>query len=172
VGACRPAVLAVVAASAALGLSACGGDNDPAGEPPTTTPPTPAETKPQSAVAANFPDEFKQKVDPICVKAQQQIDKVAGTRARSQAAVDKLAGYYGDAAKQLGALDPPADSKEAYGEFTHAWQSGQKLFSDLSAEVGRGDSSAFQRVPSILDQTNTQIKDLAQQYGFKACGSD
>jgi len=38
--------------------------------------------------------------------------------------------------------------------------------------VGRGDSSAFQRVPSTLDEVNSEIKDLAQQYGFSGCASD
>src|SRR4051812_45541278 len=100
-GACRLPAVAVVAASVALGLSACGGDNDPSAEPPTTTPPEPAETKPQSPAEKSFPTAFAQKVDPICVKAEQQIDKVAGTRARSRPAVQKLASIYEGAASDL-----------------------------------------------------------------------
>src|SRR3954452_7446116 len=92
--------VAVLAVSAAF-LSACGGDNDPSAEPPTTTPPEPAETKPQSPAEKSFPTAFAQKVDPICVKAEQQIDKVAGTRARSRPAVQKLASIYEGAASDL-----------------------------------------------------------------------
>jgi hypothetical protein len=171
-GAYRLPGVALVAVAAALGLSACGGDNDPAGEPPTTSPPEPVESRPKSPEEKNFPASFSQKVDPICVKAQAEIDKVAGTRARSEAAVQKLAGIYGDAAGDLEAVKPPEKNAAAYEQFTHAFRSGEDLFKRLGAEVERGDSSAFQRVPSVLDQVNTEIKDVAQQYGFDGCGSD
>jgi hypothetical protein len=153
-------------------VGACGGDNDPAGEPPTTSPPEPVQTRPKSPEEKDFPAAFTQKVDPICVKAQQEIDKVAGTRARSEAAVQKLSGLYGAAAADLEALKPPEQNAAAYKQFTDAFRSGEDLFKRLGAEVGRGDSSAFQRVPSTLDQVNTEIKDVAQQYGFDGCGSD
>jgi hypothetical protein len=153
-------------------VAACGGDNDPAGEPPTTSPPEPVETRPKSPEEKSFPAAFAKKVDPICVKAQGAVDKVAGTRARSEAAVAKLSGIYGDAATDLEALKPPEQNAAAYKQFTDAFRSGEDLFKRLGAEVGRGDSSAFQRVPSTLDQVNTEIKDVAQQYGFDGCGSD
>jgi hypothetical protein len=170
-GARRLHAFAVLAVSAAL-LSACGGDNDPAGEPPTTSPPEANETAPKSAAETNFPAEVQEKVDPICVKAQEEVDKVAGTRARSEAAVQQLASIYEDAAKELEAVKPPEQNAQAYKQFTDAFRDGQDLFTRLEAEVGRGDSSAFQRVPSTLDEVNTEIKDLAQQYGFSGCGSD
>jgi hypothetical protein len=169
-GTCRlPALIAV---TIAVGLAGCGGDNDPAAEPPTTAPPEPAETKPQSPEAKQFPAEFTKKVDPICTKAQAQIDKVAGTRARSRAAVQKLSAIYGDTAGQLEGLKPPAQNAPAYKEFTGAFRDAEDLFKRLDQEVGRGDSSAFQRVPSTLDQVNTDIKDQASQYGFEGCSSD
>jgi hypothetical protein len=162
----------VLAVSAALGVGACGGDNDPAGEPPTTTPPEPVDTRPKSPEEKSFPASFAKKVDPICLKAQEEIDKVAGTRARNQAAVKKLAATYGDAADDLEALKPPEQNAAAYKQFTDAFRSGEDLFTRLNEEVGRGDSSVFQRVPSTLDQVNTEIKDTAQQYGFSGCGGD
>ena len=171
-GACRLPAIAVLAVSAALGVSACGGDNDPAGEPPTTTPPEAVDTRPKSPEEKEFPASFTQKVDPICVKAQEQVDKVAGTRARSEAAVQKLAVIYGNAAGDLEGLKPPEQNAAAYKQFTDAFRSGEDLFNRLGAEVKRGDSSAFQRVPSTLDQVNTEIKDVAQQYGFDGCGAD
>ena len=171
-GAYRLPGVAVLAVSAALGVGACGGDNDPAGEPPTTTPPEPVETRPKSPEEKSFPASFTKKVDPICLKTQEEVDKVAGTRARSEAAVKKLAGIYGDAATDLEGLKPPEQNAAAYKQFTDAFRSGEDLFTRLEEEVGRGDSSAFQRVPSTLDQVNTQIKDTAQQYGFDGCASD
>ena len=171
-GACRLSAAAVLVVSAALGMSACGGDNDPAGEPPTTTPPQPVETRPKSPEEKSFPAAFAKKVDPICVKAQEQVDKVAGTRARSEAAVKKLAGIYASAAADLEGLKPPEQNAAAYKQFTEAFRSGEDLFTRLNEEVGRGDSSAFARVPSTLDQVNTEIKDVAQQYGFDGCASD
>jgi len=161
----------VLAVCAAL-LAACGGDNDPAGEPPTTSPPEAGETARQSAAENSFPADFQQKVDPICVKAQEALDKVAGTRARSRAAVQKLAGIYEDAAKDLEGLKPPEQNAAAYQQFTDAFRDGQDLFTRLDAEADRGDSSTFQRVPSTLDEVNSEIKDLAQQYGFSGCSSD
>ena len=171
-GAYRLPGLAVLAVSAALGVSACGGDNDPAGEPPTTTPPTPVQSRPKSPEEKSFPASFSQKVDPICVKAQEAVDKVAGTRARSQVAVKKLAGIYGDTAADLEALKPPEQNAAAYKQFTDAFRSGEDLFTRLDEEVGRVDSSPFQRVTSTLDQVNTEIKGVAQQYGFDGCASD
>lgn len=171
-GACRLSAIAVLAVSAGLGVGACGGDNDPAGEPPTTSPPTPIESRPKSPAEKDFPAAFTKKVDPICVKAQQQVDKVAGTRARSEAAVKKLAGIYAATAGDLEGLKPPEKNAAAYKQFTDAFRSGQDLFTRLNEEVGRGDSSAFARVPSTLDQVNTEIKDVAQQYGFDGCAAD
>src|SRR5215218_300239 len=156
-GTCRlPALIAV---TIAVALAGCGGDNDPAGEPPTTAPPETVETKPQSPEAKQFPADFTKKVDPICVKAQKEVDKVAGTRARSRAAVQKLSAIYGGAAKELAALKPPEQNASAYQEFTGAFRDAEDLFTRLDEEVGRGDSSAYQRVPSTLDQVNTDIKD-------------
>jgi hypothetical protein len=171
-GASRLPGLVVLAVFAALGLSACGGDNDPAGEPPTTTPPSPVETRPKSPEEKSFPASFAKKVDPICTKAQAAVDKVAATRARNEAAVQKLSSLYGDAATDLEALKPPEQNAAAYEQFTQAFRSGEDLFKRLGAEVERGDSSAYQRVPSTLDQVNTEIKDTAQQYGFDGCASD
>jgi hypothetical protein len=169
-GPCRlPALLAV---TAVVALAGCGGANDPAGEPPTTAPPSPVETKPQSPEAKQFPAAFTRKVDPICVKAQSQIDKVAGTRARSQPALEKLAAIYGGTAKRLEGLKPPAKNAPAYQEFTGSFRDAQDLFKRLDQEVGRGDTSAYQRVPSTLDQVNTDIKDQASQYGFQGCARD
>src|SRR3954462_1289075 len=169
-GARRLHAVAVLAVCAAF-LSACGGDNDPSAQPPTTTPPEPAETKPQSPEEKSFPAAFVKKVDPICVKAEEQIDKVAGTRARSRPAVQKLAGIYKSTAADLEGIKAPAQNATAYKEFTQAFRHGQDLFTRLDAEVGRGDSSAFERVPTILDEANSDIKDQAQQYGFERCGS-
>jgi hypothetical protein len=169
-GTCRlPALLAV---SIAIGLAGCGGDNDPSAEPPTTSPPEPAETRPESPEAGQFPAEFVKQVDPICTKAQGEIDKIANTRARDEASVDKLAQIYATTAKDLEALKPPGQNATAYQQFTDSWRDGEDLFQRLSGELGRGDSSAFQRVPAILDEANTEIKDLASEYGFQGCATD
>ena len=169
-GTCRKPAL--IALTIAVGLAGCGGANDPAGEPPTTAPPEPADTKPQPPEAKNFPAAFTKKVDPICTKAQDAVDKVAGTRARSRPAVQKISSIYADAAAQLEGLKPPKKNTSTYQEFTHAFRNGEDLFKQVDAEVGRGDDSAFARVPSTLDQVNTAIKDQASQYGFNGCAGD
>jgi hypothetical protein len=171
-GAWRLPAVAVLAISVALGLSACGGDNDPAGEPPTTSPPEANETAPKSPAEQSFPADFQQKVDPVCAKAQAQIDKIAATNLRDQASLKKLAGVYAGAASDLEALKPPAQNASAYKQFTDAFRNGQDLVTRLNGEVSRGDSSAYQRVPTILDEVNTEVKDQASQYGFKGCISD
>ena len=162
----------MLAISVALGLSACGGDNDPAGEPPTTSPPEANETQPQSAAETSFPAAVVKKVDPICAKAQAQVDKIAATTVRDQASVKKLAGVYAATAGDLEAIKPPEQNASAYKQFTDAFRDGQDLFTRLNEEVGRGDSSAYQRVPTILDEVDTEVKDLAEQYGFKGCIGD
>ena len=169
-GACRlPAVLAL---TVALGLTACGGDNDPSAEPPTTSPPEAAETRPSTAQEREFPAEFRKQVDPICGQAQTELDKLAAQEIRDQAALRAASGVYEDAAVKLEKLEPPEQNATAYKRLTDAFRDGQDLLTRLNAEVGRGDSSAYQRVPSILDQVNTEIKDLGTQYGFRECAAD
>jgi hypothetical protein len=68
---------ATLALTLSLGLAACGGDNDPSAEPPTTAPPEPADTRPTSPEAANFPESFVKKVEPICTQTQRSIDDLA-----------------------------------------------------------------------------------------------
>jgi len=171
-GTWRRSGCAAIAAALALGLGACSGDNDPAGEPPTTSPPEPAETKPISPQESSFPAEFRKQVDPICAGAQKEIDKLAGTEIRDRPTLQKLGGVYGDTASKLEKLEPPKQNATAYKQFTDAFRDGQDLVKRLDSEVGRGDSSAYQRVRSILDQVDTNVTDLAGQYGFTGCAGD
>jgi hypothetical protein len=153
----------------ALGVSACGGDNDPAGEPPTTAPPEPSDSRPTSPEAKNFPAAFVKKVDPICVKAQRQMDKLTANEIRDRARLKALAGVFEDTATELEALKPPAKNADAYKEFTDAFRDGQDLFIRLDGEVGRGDSSAYQRVTSTLNQVQTDYRESASDFGFTGC---
>src|SRR5215208_716942 len=170
-GACRlPAGLAV-ALAIGLSLTACGGDNDPSAEPPTTAPPEAADTRPSSATEAKFPPDFVQQVDPICKKAQTQVDKLVATEVRDPERLKQLSGVYRDTATELEGLKAPEQNRTAYGRFTDAFRDGQDLFERLEAEVGRGDSSAYQRVTSTLDEINTDVESLASDYGFQECAS-
>jgi hypothetical protein len=170
-GACRlPAGLAVGLALA-LGLTACGGDNDPSAEPPTTAPPDPADTRPSSAAESKFPADFVQQVDPICKKAQTQVDKLVATEVRDPERLKELANVYRDTATELEGLEAPEQNRVAYGRFTSAFRDGEDLFERLEEEVGRGDSSAYQRVTSTLDEINTDVESLATDYGFQECAS-
>jgi hypothetical protein len=162
----------LIATVVAIGLAGCGGDNDPSGEPPTTSPPEPAETAPQSPEEKSFPAEFREKADKICTEAEAEVDKVAGSNVRDRASVQKLSDIYENAATELEGLEPPQANAEAYERFTDAFRDAQDLFVRLDQEVGRGDESAYQRVSSILDEVKTDVKDLATQYGFEGCASD
>lgn len=170
-GACRlPAVLTVVLT---LALPACGGANDPGGEPPTTSPPEPADTRPSTPRERSFPAEFTEQVDPICAKAMDEVDKLAEQQIEDQGALGRVGDVYRDAATELEGLKPPEQNATAYGRFTDSFREAQELFAEIEAEAGRGDNSVFQRVPGVLDEAKTNIKDLANQYGFKECaGSD
>ena len=169
-GTCRiPALIATVVA---IGFAGCTGDNDPSGEPPTTAPPEPAETAPQSPEEQNFPADFAKKADKICAAAEAEVDKVAGSNVRDRASVRKLASIYEDAATELEALEPPETNAEAYKRFTNGFRDAQDQFTRLDEEVGRGDESAYQRVSSILDEVKSDVKDQATQYGFEECASD
>jgi hypothetical protein len=163
----------VLALVLALGLTACGGDNDPAGEPPTTSPPEPADTRPSSPQERNFPSEFVKQVDPVCAQALDEADKVSAQKIEDQAAIAEVSDVYRDAATELEGFEAPEENATAYGRFTDSFREAQRLLEELDAEAGRGDSSVFQRVSGVLDEANTNIKDLANQYGFKECaGSD
>ena len=162
----------MLALSLALGLGACGGDNDPAAEPPTTAPPEPSDSRPSSQREASFPADFRNQVDPICQKAKAQIDKLVGNEIRDRARLKQLAGVYGDTASKLEGLKPPKKNAAAYKEFTDSFRDGQDLFTRLDGEVGRGDSSAYQRVNGELDQVNSDVKDMAIEFGFEKCASD
>lgn len=152
-------------------LSACGGDNDPAGEPPTTSPPEPADTRPSSPEEGNFPAEFVEQVDPVCVKALDEVDEISAQQIDDQAAVGQVANAYRDAATELEGLEAPEQNATAYGRFTDAFREAQRLMEEIDAEAGRGDNSVFQRVPGVLDEANTNIRDLANEYGFTECAA-
>jgi hypothetical protein len=171
-GACRSLAGLVIGLSLALGLAACGGDNDPAGEPPTTAPPEPADTRPASPGEANFPADFTNQVDQVCAKAKSEIDKLVSTEVRDPEQLQQLSEVHKNTATELEGLKPPADNAAAYQEFTDAWRDGEDLFARLQAEVGRGDSSAYQRVNSTLDQVKTDVRDVATEYGFQECAAD
>jgi hypothetical protein len=170
-GACRR--FAVLALVLTLGLSACGGDNDPAGEPPTTSPPEAADTRPASAQERNFPADFVKQVDPVCAQALEEVDKLSAQKIEDEAALGEVADVYRDAATELEGFEAPEQNATAYGRFTDAFREAQRLLEEIEAEAGRGDNSVFQRVSGVLDEANTNIKDLAEQYGFEECaGSD
>ena len=156
----------------ALGVSACAGDNDPAAEPPTTAPPEAADQRPTSPEAASFPPDFVKQVDPICDKAQAEIDKLVGTEIRDPARLKELIGVFEDTATELEGLKPPTKNAEAYQEFTDGWRDGVRNFTQLEGEVGRGDNSAYQRVTSTLDEVDVDIKENASQFGFQDCATD
>jgi hypothetical protein len=171
-GACRRLAGLTISLALALGLLACGGDNDPSAEPPTTAPPEAADTRPSSPEEGNFPADFVEQVDPICAKAQAEIDKVVAKEVRSTEQLQALVAVYEDTATELEGLKPPEQNAAAYKEFTDTFRDGQDLFTRLQAEVGRGDSSAYQRVTSTLDQVKTDTKDVADEFGFQACSAD
>jgi hypothetical protein len=170
-GACR--LLAVAAVLLAFAGSGCGGDNDPGGEPPTTSPPEAADTRPSTPQESNFPAEFVDQVDPVCAKAFDEVDKLSAKQIDDQAELAELSGIYKDAATELEGFEPPEQNATAYKRFTDAFREGQEVVGELEGEAGRGDNSVFQRVSSVIDEANTNIKDLASQYGFEECaGSD
>ena len=162
-------LLAVFAVAAAMGLAACGGRND-AAEPPTTAPPQPADTRPVSPEEQSFPAEFVKKVDPVCVKALGEVDKHAGAgiEIKDPGTLEKIAAAYEDAGTELDGQKPPEQNATAYGRFTQAFHDGGDLFTRMADEASR-DPKTYARVPSTVDQVNTDVKDLADQFGFTKC---
>ena len=171
-GTCRVKRRLAIAAVAVLGLTGCGGDNDPGGEPPTTAPPEPADTRPSSGKEANFPADFTQRVESICTKAKSEVDKAVSTEVRDPQQLQQLSDVYKDTASDLESLKPPAQNAAAWEQFTNAWREGEDLFTRLKAEVGRGDDSAYQRIKSTLDEVKTDVTDIASEYGFEECAAD
>ena len=152
-----------------LGLAACAGDNDPAGEPPTTAPPEPADTRPTSPEENKFPASFVKKVEPICTEMQATVDELAPIE--DEAGVKQAAAAYDDAAKKFGELEPPAKNAEAYRSFVEVYRDAARTLDDINGELTRGDSSALQRVQPILDNVNTEGGSAAEDYGFTKCTS-
>ena len=150
-----------------LGLAACGGDNDPSGEPPTTAPPEPADTRPTSPEEASFPASFVKQVDPICEETYKKIDELAPIE--DEAKVKQAASTYDDAAKQLGELKPPQKNAEAYDRFVEVFSDASSTLDGIAGEMARGDSSAIQRVQPAIDNVNTEGGSAAEDYGFTKC---
>lgn len=161
--------LATLTLIAALGLPACGGDDDPSAEPPTTSPPEPADTRPETPGERRFPASFVKRVEPICVQTQRSIDDLAPIE--DEAALRKAVAVYEDAARKFGELQPPAQNADAFRQFVEVYRDAAKTLNGILAEVNRGDSSAFQRVTPVLDNVNSEGGDAATDYGFTKCTS-
>lgn len=156
-----------IALTLGAGVGACGGGKDPSARPPTTAPPEPVETAPATPAERDFPAEFVKRVEPICTDAQAAVDKLSPIE--DPAAVAKAAGAYKDAAARLDKLDPPQENAEAYRRFVEVYRDAGDTLGRLEAEIRGGDSSALERVPSILDDVNTERGDIASEYGFDKC---
>jgi hypothetical protein len=161
--------LATLTLIAALGLTACGGDNDPSAEPPTTAPPEPADTRPTSPGESRFPASFVKRVEPICVQSQRSIDDLAPIE--DEAALRKAAAVYEDAATKFGELKPPQENAGAFRRFVEVYRDAAKTLNGILGEVNRGDSGAFQRVQPVLDNVASEGGDAAEDYGFTKCTS-
>jgi hypothetical protein len=162
-------LLAAIATVVVLGLAACGGANDPAGQPPTTTPPEPADTRPVTPEEGDFPADFVKKADPVCAKAVTDIDKTAGGRVQDRATLQKIIKTYDTAAKDLEALKPPEKNATVYKRLTQAFSGGADQFTQIDTQVGHGDTGAYQQVPDSIDTVRTEVQDLANQFGFTQC---
>ena len=152
-----------------VGLTACSGDNDPSAEPPTTAPPEPADTRPTPAPETEFPPAFVKKVERICVQTQRSIDDLSPIE--DEASLREAVVVYEGTTRKLRELKPPERTAEAFDRFVEVYADGARSLNGIFAEVGRGDSSAFQRVTQVIDTVNTESSDAAQDYGFKKCQS-
>ncbi len=150
-------------------LAACGGDNDPAGEPPTTSPPEPADTRPSSPEEGSFPASFVKQVEEVCVPAQRKLDNLAPIE--DEKGLDQAVQVYENTESELRGLKPPAENAEAYDRFVEVYGDAASTLDGILGEVKRGDTSAFQRVQPTLDNVATEGGDAAEDYGFTKCVS-
>ena len=160
-------LFASLAVSLAFGLASCSGDNDPGGEPPTTAPPEPADTRPTSPEGAKFPQSFVKKVEPICVQARRSIDDLAPIE--DEVGLREATSVYEDTARKLRKLKPPQQNAAAYDRFVEVYRDAARTLNGIYGELQRGDSSALQRVSPVLDNVNTEGGDAAEDYGFTKC---
>lgn len=164
----RIAVIPALVAS--LALAACGGSNDPAGEPPTTAPPAPADTEPADPQERDFPAAVVDEVEPICTRAQDEVDKLSPIE--DEQGVQGAVQLFEDTSKELEGVDVPEQNAEAYKTFVDAYRDAGRTLGRIEGELARGDSSALQRVTPVLDEMRTRTNQLASDFGFEECAGE
>ena len=155
----------------ALGLPACGDDDD-GGSAPT-------ETSGTATTQALTKAEFIREADAICGRADDELREIeqeltaVGTSDYDKAAdliretLDVVERELGD----LRALEPPPEDAQTVNETFDFVESQLPLLSDIADATERKDLAEVQSLSRELAEGQAQTQEFAQDYGFKECGS-
>ena len=159
-------LITLLAALAALGLAACGGDDeaDTVQAPPATEQ---AETR-QLGKA-----EFAQFADSICAEGNAAIaalPEVGNPTEFSRQAAQK-ADIYEDVEQQISELGPPEEDADQFDAYQAAMQDAIAAFRDQASSASGADDSAVEAGGQSALTALERARIAAEAYGFKACGT-
>jgi hypothetical protein len=154
---------AVIAVLGVLAVAACGdGDGGSSGTPTPTAEVTKAE--------------FIEQADALCRDFREATEEVTRTEPSSPEEVadqvDRLATESERTLEKFRALTPPAGDEDVLRRYTESIEESNALIRKLGDAAQANDASAVEAHSRDLQELAQRQRTLAQDYGFKVCGSD
>ena len=149
-----------VLAALALGLGACGGDDD-GGEPSKA--------------------DFIEQADAICVRVNETIGgindelrSVTGSTKEKLAKLEPIlrraVRLQEDAIEEFAALEPPPEDQDLIDRYLDAAEEQSDVLRDMAKTAGSGDAREYASVARKLPELSHQRRELIADYGFEQCG--
>jgi hypothetical protein len=161
----RYGVLALlVAVFAALGVVACGGDDD------APIVPVEEQTAPPDQLSQ---DEFIDEADAICEEGNIAIANLADTSAGDPTtALAEERELVGGMLDQLSALGAPSEDESTLDDFIDAVEELADNLDKQQLAAERDDATSLAELETEETTIRTEVATAAQDYGFKECGQE
>lgn len=117
------------------------------------------------------------KVDPICKKYNDQLDKVPAPKDESDR--KGLADYLNKGAdiedqqiKEIDDVGRPKEGKAQVDDFLNRQKTLTGQLRDYASAVNSGDDNKAQQIQTSADQASTKLDSDLKAFGFKVCGEE